>query len=103
MWTNDKIIFVADVSAPPSMAAKKGDVKVIGVDIPLYYAKSAVKGGHARQVRDDEIDDVLIELGLKEPEPVKKTKRRKENTDVRDGKEDQESDTGKKDPAGKAG
>ena len=47
MWTNDKIILLKDISAPPSMAGKKGDVKVVDIDIPLYYAKSAVKGGHA--------------------------------------------------------
>ena len=83
MWTDDKIIMLQDISAPPAMAGKAGDVKVIDKDIPLYYARLAVKGGHAKQVADDaEIDAALIELGLKEPEPIKKTKKRKEKTDA---------------------
>ena len=98
MWTNDKIIMIEDMSAPPAMAGKKGDVKVIDIDIPLYYAKLAVKGGHARQVKDDaEIRAVRIELGLIKdetvPEPKKKTKRKETTKDVRKGKGNQKSDT----------
>ena len=97
MWTNDKIILLADISAPAAMAGAKGDVKIIDIDIPLYYAKLAVKGGHARQVEDAEIDSVLIELGLKEPEPepAKKTRKRKEKANVgkrADIRADKESD-----------
>ena len=83
MWIDDKIIMLEDISAPPSMAGKKGDVKIVDKDIPLYYAKLAVKGGHARQVvTEEDIETVLIELGLKEPEPKKKTNKRKDKSNV---------------------
>jgi len=77
MWTDDEIIFLKDVSAPSATAAKKGDVRKVNRNIDLYYARLAVKSGLARQVKNDEqIENTLIELGLKEKEAKNERKER---------------------------
>lgn len=70
MWTDDRIILLVDISAPLQMAGTAGQVKVIDRDVPLYYAKLAVKSGIAKQIEsDDEIEKIRLEIQPKEQPP----------------------------------
>ena len=67
MWTDDRIVLLVDISAPSQMAGTAGQVKIIDRDIPLYYAKLAVKGGMARQIEsDDDIEKMTKPVEKKE-------------------------------------
>lgn len=67
MWTGDRIILLADVSAPAAQAGKKGQVKTVDKDTTRFDAKLLVKGGLARKIESEaDIETILIELGLKE-------------------------------------
>ena len=70
----ETIIFLVDVSAPAAQAGKKGDVRTVGRDISNFAANWLLRGGQIRHIRKDQVQDVLIELGLAEPEPAEKTK-----------------------------
>jgi len=65
----ETIIFLVDVSAPAAQAGRKGDVRTVGRDISNYAADWLVHGGQARHIQKDQVQDVLIELGLEEPGP----------------------------------
>lgn len=70
----ETIIFLVDVSAPAAQAGKRGDVRIVGRNISNFAANWLLRGGQIRLIRKDQVQDVLIELGLAEPEPTKETK-----------------------------
>lgn len=80
------IIFLVDVSAPAAQAGKKGDVRIVGRSISNHAANWLLRGGQIRHIRKDQVQDVLIELGLAEPESKKETKP-KSATQMADKKE----------------
>ena len=70
----ETIIFLMDVSAPAAQAGKKGEVRTVGRNISNFAANWLLRGGQIRRIRKDQVQEVLIELGLAEPEPTKETK-----------------------------
>lgn len=81
----ETIIFLLDVSAPVAQAGRKGDVRTVGRDITNHAANWLLRGGQIRHIRKDQVKEVLVELGLEEPEPAKKTKPKTERR-THDGK-----------------
>jgi len=71
----ETIIFLVDVSAPSAQAGKQGDVRTVGRNISNHAANWLLRGGAIRRIRKDQVQDVLIELGLAEPEPTKETEK----------------------------
>lgn len=92
----ETIIFLVDVSAPSAQAGRKGDVRTVGQDISNHAANWLLRGGQIRRIRKDQIQDVLIELGLAEPEPAPnrkpKTERRIHGGKRADSRADQGGD-----------
>lgn len=68
------IIFLVDVSAPAAQAGKKGDVRIVGRDITNFAANWLLQGGEIKHIQPGQVQEVLVELGLAEPEPAKETK-----------------------------
>lgn len=104
----ETIIFLTDVSAPAAQAGKKGDVRIVGRNISNFAADWLLQGGQIRRIRKDQVQEVLIELGLAEPESTKETKP-KSATQIADktqrrtygpGKNSRQIHTGIEGPAG---
>ncbi len=70
------------------MAARAGEVRIVGKTIKHYYARQAIKGGLARRVETDlDVYEVLYEMGRMDKKTIEKH-RKESKKNVTDGKGD---------------
>lgn len=86
------VIYLRDVSSPPTQAGAAGETKIIDKDITLYHARLLYKAGIIRPIETGQIDDVLIELGLKESEQADREQSGKDYYNATEDEDEYEDD-----------